>query len=67
MAGKRDDETRRVIANTFSKNADLYSQIEGLSSHLEEVKGQIQQLNSKITWLSSASIVAQPDTEKEKA
>jgi methyl-accepting chemotaxis protein len=71
MAGKQDDETRKVIANTFNKNADIlediYSQLEGLSSDLEEVKSQIQQLNSKITQLSSASIVAQPNTEKEKA
>jgi archaellum component FlaC len=71
MAGKQDDETRKVIANTFSKNADIlediYSQLEGLSSDLGEVKSQIQQLNSKITQLSSATIVAQSNTEKEKA
>ena len=46
MAGKQDDETRKVIANTFSKNADIlediYSQLEGLSSDLGEVKSQIQ-------------------------
>ena len=70
MAGKQDDETRKVIASTFSKNADIlediYSQLEGLSSDLGEVKSQIQQLNSKITQLSSASIGTQSD-EKEKA
>jgi hypothetical protein len=27
MAGKQDDETRKVIANTFSKNADILEDI----------------------------------------
>lgn len=71
MAGKQDDETRKVIANTFSKKADIlediYSLLEGLSSDVEEVKSQIQQLNSKITRLSSASIGTQSDPQKEKA
>ena len=51
MAGKQGDETKRVIANTFSKNADiledLYSLIERLTSELREAKSQIQQLDSK--------------------
>ena len=70
MAGKQGDETKRVIANTFSKNADiledLYSLIERLTSELREAKSQIQQLDSKIMQLSS-SIVTQPNTEEEKA
>lgn len=61
MAGKQRDETKRVIANTFSKNSDvledLYSQIERLSSELRDVKSQIQQINNKITELSSSSAV----------
>jgi methyl-accepting chemotaxis protein len=61
MAGKQRDETKRVIANTFSKNSDvledLYSQIERLSSELRDAKSQIQQINNKITQLSSSSAV----------
>jgi methyl-accepting chemotaxis protein len=70
MAGKQRDETKRVIANTFSKNSDvledLYSQIERLSSELRDAKNQIQQLDSKIMQLSS-SLATQPNTEEEKA
>jgi methyl-accepting chemotaxis protein len=68
MADKQRDETKRVIANTFSKNSDvledLYSQIERLSSELRDAKGQIQQLNNKITQLSSSSIVHANTEEK---
>jgi methyl-accepting chemotaxis protein len=68
MAGKQGDETKRVIANTFSKNSDvledLYSQIERLSSELRDAKSQIQQLNNKITQLSSSS-TAHPNTEEK--
>jgi hypothetical protein len=70
MAGKQGDETKRVIANTFSKNADiledLYSIIERLTSELREAKSQIQQLDSKIMQLSS-SLATQPNTEEEKS
>ena len=63
MAGKQNDHTKKVIANTFSKNADIledvYSQIEKLSTELRDTKSQIQQLNTKIIQLSSAS-AAQP-------
>jgi hypothetical protein len=42
MAGKQSDEAKKVIANTFSKNADimedLYSEIERLSTELAELK-----------------------------
>ena len=69
MAGRQNDETKRVIANTFSKNADiledLYSLIERLSSELREAKSQIQQLDSKIMQLSS-SLATRPNTEEEK-
>ena len=69
MAGRQNDETKRVIANTFSKNADiledLYAQVENLSSQLENAKSQIQQLNNKITQLSSAAVAGQK-TEDEK-
>jgi methyl-accepting chemotaxis protein len=68
MADKQRDETKRVIANTFSKNSDvledLYSQIERLSSELRDAKSQIQQLNNKITQLSSSS-TAHPNTEEK--
>jgi hypothetical protein len=70
MAGEQGDETKRLIANTFSKNADiledLYSIIERLTSELREAKSQIQQLDSKIMQLSS-SLATQPNTEEEKA
>jgi hypothetical protein len=70
MAGEQGDETKRLIANTFSKNADiledLYSIIERLTSELREAKSQIQQLDSKIMQLSS-SLAIQPNTEEEKA
>jgi methyl-accepting chemotaxis protein len=70
MADKQNDETKRVIANTFSKNSDilgdLYSQIERLSAELRDAKSQIQQLNNKITQLSPSS-AAQPNTGEEKA
>jgi methyl-accepting chemotaxis protein len=68
MAGKQRDETKRVIANTFSKNSDvledLYSQIERLSSELRDAKSQIQQLNNKITQLSSSSTLHANTEEK---
>ena len=70
MAAEQGDETKRLIANTFSKNADiledLYSIIERLTSELREAKSQIQQLDSKIMQLSS-SLATQPNTEEEKA
>jgi hypothetical protein len=70
MAGEQGDETKRLIANTFSKNADIledpYSIIERLTSELREAKSQIQQLDSKIMQLSS-SLATQPNTEEEKA
>ena len=70
MAGEQGDETKRLAANTFSKNADiledLYSIIERLTSELREAISQIQQLDSKITQLSS-SLATQPNTEEEKA
>ena len=70
MAGEQGDETKRLAANTFSKNADiledLYSIIERLTSELREAKSQIQQLDSKIMQLSS-SLATQPNTEEEKA
>jgi hypothetical protein len=70
MAGEQGDETKRLIANTFSKNADiledLYSIIERLTSELREAKNQIQHLDSKIMQLSS-SLATQPNTEEEKA
>ncbi|HJR46700.1 MAG TPA: hypothetical protein VJ799_00955 [Nitrososphaeraceae archaeon] len=70
VAGEQGDETKRLIANTFSKNADiledLYSIIERLTSELREAKSQIQQLDSKIMQLSS-SLATQPYTEEEKA
>ncbi len=69
MSARQNDATKRVIANTFSKNADiledLYSQVEGLSSELENAKSQIQQLNNKVTQLSSAA-VAGKKIEKER-
>jgi methyl-accepting chemotaxis protein len=70
MAGEQGDETKRLIANTFSKNADiledLYSIIERLTSELREAVSQIQQLDSKIMQLLS-SLATQPNTEEEKA
>ena len=69
MADKQSDYTKKVIANTFSKNADiledLYSQIEKLSTELRDAKSQIQNLNNKITQLPSAS-TAQPNTGEKK-
>lgn len=57
MAGKQSDEVKKVIANTFSKNAnimeDLYSEIERLSTELVELKTHIQNLNN--TFLVSQS------------
>jgi methyl-accepting chemotaxis protein len=59
MADNQTNQTQRVIANTFSKNADimqdLYSQIQSLSTELTNAKSQIQQLNSKVTQLSEAN------------
>jgi methyl-accepting chemotaxis protein len=58
MADNQTNQTQRVIANTFSKNADimqdLYSQIQRLSTELTNAQSQIQQLNSKVTQLSEA-------------
>ncbi len=52
MADKQTNQIQRVIANTFSKNADimedLYSQIEGLSIQLTNAKSEIQQLRSNM-------------------
>ena len=68
MAGKQRDETKRVIANTFSKNSDvledIYSQIERLSSELRDANSLIQQLSNKITQLSSSSAVHANTEEK---
>ncbi len=53
MADKQTNQTQRVIANTFSKNADimedLYSQIEELSTELTNAKSEIQQLRSSMS------------------
>ena len=53
MADKQTNQIQRVIANTFSKNADimedLYSQIEGLSIQLTNAKSEIQQLRSNMS------------------
>jgi hypothetical protein len=53
MADKQTNRTQRVIANTFSKNADimedLYSQIEGLSIQLTNTKSEIQYLLSNMS------------------
>ena len=53
MADKQTNQTQRVIANTFSKNADimedLYSQIERLSIQLTNAKSEIQQLRSSLS------------------
>lgn len=53
MADKQTNQTQRVIANTFSKNADimedLYSQIEGLSTELTNTKSEIQYLLSNMS------------------
>ena len=53
MADKQTNQTQRVIANTFSKNADimedLYSQIEELSIQLTNAKSEIQQLRSNMS------------------
>lgn len=53
MADKQTNQIQRVIANTFSKNADimedLYSQIEGLSTELTNTKSEIQYLLSNMS------------------
>ena len=53
MADKQTNQIQRVIANTFSKNADimedLYSQIEGLLIQLTNAKSEIQQLRSNMS------------------
>jgi ABC-type transporter Mla subunit MlaD len=53
MADKQTNQTQRVIANTFSKNADimedLYSQIEELSTELTNTKSEIQYLLSNMS------------------
>ena len=53
MAYKQTNQTQRVIANTFSKNADimedLYSQIEELSTELTNTKSEIQYLLSNMS------------------
>ena len=53
MADKQTNQIQRVIANTFSKNADimedLYSQIEELSIQLTNAKSEIQQLRSNMS------------------
>lgn len=53
MADKQTNQTQRVIANTFSRNADimedLYSQIEELSTELTNTKSEIQYLLSNMS------------------
>ena len=53
MADKQTNQTQRVIANTFSKNADimedLYSQIEELSIQLTNAKNEIQLLRGSMS------------------
>ena len=53
IADKQTNQIQRVIANTFSKNADimedLYSQIEELSIQLTNAKSEIQQLRSNMS------------------
>ena len=53
MADKQTNQSQRVIANTFSKNADimedLYSQIEELSTELTNTKSEIQYLLSNMS------------------
>ena len=53
MADKQTNQIQMVIANTFSKNADimedLYSQIEELSIQLTNAKSEIQQLRSNMS------------------
>ena len=53
MADKQTNQIQRVIANTFSKNADimedLYSQIEELSTELTNTKSEIQYLLSNMS------------------
>ena len=53
MADKQTNQIQTVIANTFSKNADimedLYSQIEELSIQLTNAKSEIQQLRSNMS------------------
>ena len=53
MADKQTNQIQRVIANTFSKNADImediYSQIEELSTELTNTKNEIQQLRGNMS------------------
>jgi hypothetical protein len=60
MAGEQGDETKRVIANTFSKNADiledLYSLIERLTSELREAKSHIVILSNTTKYRGSKGL-----------
>ena len=53
IADKQTNQIQRVIANTFSKNADimedLYSQIEELTTELTNTKSEIQYLLSNMS------------------
>ena len=66
IAERQNNKTKKIIANTFSKNAeimeDLYSQIERLSIELRDTRTQIEQLRSMIKQLSEIK----QNGEKEK-
>ncbi len=68
MADKQTNQIQRVIANTFSKNADimedLYSQIEELSIQLTNAKSEIQQLRNNMSV--QLSEIKQNAEKKEK-
>lgn len=71
MADKQTNQVQRVIANTFSKNADimedLYSQIEELSIQLTNAKSEIQQLRSNMSvQLSEIKQNAEKREEKRR-
>ncbi|MDP8941143.1 MAG: hypothetical protein M3M84_01210 [Thermoproteota archaeon] len=70
MADKQTNQIQRVIANTFSKNADimedLYSQIEGLSIQLTNAKSEIQQLRSNMS-VQSLEIKQNAEKREEKS
>ncbi|HEX7207585.1 MAG TPA: hypothetical protein VF233_05340 [Nitrososphaeraceae archaeon] len=70
MADKQTNQIQRVIANTFSKNADimedLYSQIEGLSIQLTNAKSEIQQLRNNMS-VQSLEIKQNAEKREEKS
>lgn len=70
MADKQTNQIQRVIANTFSKNADimedLYSQIEELSIQLTNAKSEIQQLRSNMS-VQSLEIKQNAEKREEKS